>query len=197
MGASTQRDPLASNASKRKEHAGTKKFEWVHASLEKFRIKLKSTTPAVFQTAKGPAITCTSQTGSGEMGETTVDEMEMVFTGCATPAGAPCKGEFAKASGEITFTGFVWELGVIKKGGTKLTDQIGLDLPVFRHLTCGATAMTIAGGVIVPVKTNKMLLSQSLQSARPVPNKSRKDSKPTPKTCSKYRSKKNPSYRRP
>ena len=71
--------------------------------------------------------------------------------------------------GEIVSATMEGVLGVEKLGANSSKNKVGLDLfPIGRtgpimEFACGLTTISVRGSVIVPVKANKMLLTQTLK----------------------------------
>ena len=94
----------------------------------------------------------------------------MTFTGCAS-AGFECNSAGA-AAGEIVTKALEGQLGITKEfSGEPVKNKVGLSLfPVgktglFAEFMCGSIAFQLRGAVIVQVKTNKMLPSETLKYA--------------------------------
>jgi hypothetical protein len=123
---------------------------------------------AAFETVKRSLITCTSETGSGEYtGQKTLGGILLTFAGC-TQLGQKCTSLLA-AEGELVTNLLEGVLGVIGLGSTSASNKIGLELVpaekagAFMEFTCGLTAVTFRGAVIVPVVANKMLTATTLK----------------------------------
>jgi hypothetical protein len=143
---------------------GTKNFEWVPGPGAKplFTATSKAGTSATLQTVKGHSITCSGATTSGRFNTpATVVYTALTFTGCKTPAGVPCEVP-NNPQGEIRITGLQGRLGIIKKAAQPVKNKIGLRVYYFDSgLACGAESVGLKGSVIVPVKTNTMLITET------------------------------------
>jgi hypothetical protein len=148
---------------------GERKFEWMPGPGPKrhFTTSIKSATSVTLETVGGIKFSCTGETGSGEIfGDTSVAGVEMVLTGCVESADGGCLNRGEERNGEIVLSGLSGQLGVITKGETALKNKIGLDLtPVDFSFTCkaGDITGTVRGSLIVPVKTNAMVLTETLK----------------------------------
>jgi hypothetical protein len=114
----------------------------------------------------GGKIVCTGASGTGEYtGPHAVGAVAITLTGCE--AGFKCNS-IGQADGVVVLNPLEGTLGVIKKGATPNGNKIGLDLfpagkePLVAQLACGGPLIEIRGSVIVPVSTNKMLLTSTL-----------------------------------
>jgi hypothetical protein len=122
---------------------------------------------ATFETASHKTIVCKGESGTGEYATTdTAAAVVMSFTGCEGPGG-DCSSPGA-AAGEVVSRTLSGVLGVEKLGAT---DRIGLGLSptagpgTVMAFDCGATEVTVRGGVIAPLTANKMTTTQTLKLA--------------------------------
>ena len=147
---------------------GEKKFAWYPGVVKThFTTNSSELTAVTLQPAKGSPVTCTAETGRGEYtGPKTVSGVILTLTGCID-AGAQCMS--GAVAGEIVSNPLEGTLGVEKLGATSSKNKIGLDLfsvgktgPVV-EFACGLNTVSLRGSVIVPVKANKMRLTQTLK----------------------------------
>ena len=147
---------------------GKDAYEWEHG-VGKTHFSTKLAAGAVtLATTAGTNVTCTDETGSGEyFGLKTVGATVLRLTGCAE-LGQKCASSGAGA-GEVASRELEGELGVEKLGATSAKNKIALDLfPAGRtgpvaEMTCGSTTVALRGSVIVPLKANKMQVTQALK----------------------------------
>ena len=104
-------------------------------------------------------------------GDSSVNDVLMTLTGCQkSTASETCKTAGA-AAGEIVTDALRGSLGITEASKLGMAkNKLGIDLrPIHGEAvfaaTCGSTAVTVTGSVIVPVKTNKMAATQSLKFA--------------------------------
>jgi hypothetical protein len=143
-------------------------YEWSRGVVKAaFTTKLASGS-VTLQTAKGAKITCAGETSGGSYtGDKTVGGVVLRLTGCALAA-QQCTSAGAGA-GEVVSSSLEGVLGVEKLGASESKDKLGLDLfPSGRsgsvmEFSCGSTAVTLRGSVIVPVRANKMASSSTLK----------------------------------
>ena len=142
-------------------------YEWAPGVLKAgFTTKLTSGS-ATFETVKDSKVTCTGETSTGEYsGHKTVGGVVLALTGCER-SGEKCSS--GVVAGEIVSNPLEGVLGVEKLGANSSKNKIGLDLfPVGKtgpimDVSCGSTTISVQGSVIVPVKSNKMSLTQTLK----------------------------------
>src|SRR5205814_4125563 len=147
---------------------GERKYEWFSAyggnPLVKrgFTTKIKELTEAKLTTKGGEAITCKTESGSGEYSANkSVANVAMTFTGCHRGELGSCQTEEA-AEGEIVTPALRGNLGIVKKSiEGPIKDKIGLDLQpasgeTFAEFSCAGVSVVVTGSVIVEVKTNSM-----------------------------------------
>jgi hypothetical protein len=147
------------------------KYEWEPGIAKApFKTTLASGPVTLESAVKTSKVTCKGEAGRGEYtGRKTVGAVTLTLTGCElVTAKSDCRSAGALA-GEIVTNPLAGELGVEKLGATSATNKIGLDLyhpgkagPLM-EFKCGATAVTVQGSVIVPVKANKMSATQALK----------------------------------
>jgi hypothetical protein len=146
---------------------GTKTYSWLPGVVKRgFTITLKIGL-VTLEATKGLKVVCTGAAGEGEYaGAKTVSGVLLTLTGCEK-SGVKCQTA-GSAEGELVSELLAGKLGVISLGETAVKNKIGLDLApeagveAVLGFTCGAQAVSIRGSVIVPVTTNKMLLSSNL-----------------------------------
>lgn len=150
----------------------TGKYEWTDEIAKKgFTTAIRPSTKVVLEgTGKGK-VTCTGETGSGEItGKKSVGSVVMSFTGCES-AGARCTTA-GLGEGELRTSSLEGTLGaerITEKEG-KETAYPALDLfppgksgPLAEY-TCGSEATTtLSGSVIVPETGGKMLTTGALK----------------------------------
>jgi len=148
----------------------TGKYEWYPGVVKtSFTTKLASKGSVTFESAVTTwKMTCTGETSAGEYtGLRTVGGVVLTLTGCKR--GTEKYSSIGAAPEEIVTNPLEGVLGVVELGATSANDEIGLDLyPVGKtgplmEFSCGLTTVSIQGSVIVPVKTNKMSLTQALK----------------------------------
>jgi hypothetical protein len=151
------------------EVAGKTKFEWTptHENAGKknitFTSAMKAGNVATLETKAGSKVTCTAEktTGGEYTGLKTVGNVNVQFNGC-TSSGLKCNSTNPLGGPEeIKTKTLEGELGVEKKGATKVADKIGLDLKAVgggnvAEFECGGVKIIVKGSVIHNVKTNKM-----------------------------------------
>jgi hypothetical protein len=147
-------------------------YEWLRGPGPKpkftTRIKEATTTTATLETVAKRKVICTGETGGGEYtGKRTVGNVTFNFTGCQL-GGVSCASSGALA-GEVRTGLLQGALGVIKTSTEgPIKNTIGMDLaPVAEpgavtEFICGVSTMAVRGSVIVPVKSNAMLISENL-----------------------------------
>ncbi|HTU77849.1 MAG TPA: hypothetical protein VMF09_03740 [Solirubrobacteraceae bacterium] len=150
--------------------APTGKYELEVEALQKasFKTKLASGSMTLESAAASSKVTCTGESGGGEYtGQQTLAGAAMTLTGCTHHSEA-CASAGA-ASGEVVTRPLEGALGIDKRGKASTADKLGLALyPVgktgaFMEFSCGATDVSVRGAVIVPVKSDKMSLTQALK----------------------------------
>jgi hypothetical protein len=134
-----------------------------------FTMKIKATTVATLEMAGAKKMVCTGQTSAGEYsGLKTIANVTLTLTGCELE-GAKCTSASA-AEGEVVSTPLEGAIG-IEKTSTEgpLKDKVAMDLlpvggtgPVM-EFSCGLSAVSVSGSVLVPVKTNAMLATATLK----------------------------------
>ena len=147
---------------------GKKDYEWESGLLKAaFTTKMMSGS-VTFETVKDLRVKCTGETSTGEyIGPQTVGAVLVKLTGCERSS-ERCSSAGATA-GEIISRSHEGVLGVEKVGASSSKNKVGLDLfPVGNigsviEFSCGASTVSLRGSVIVPVKANKMSLTQVLK----------------------------------
>ncbi len=139
-------------------------FEWSLGAATAGADGVSFSAPAMaFEGAGGATVTCTGASGEGEYSDfRTITEVEIAFTGCGI-RGEPCTS-LGAVGGEIV-TGeldasLVWERRLSKKVSLELHSATGAS---FTEFVCGATAYAVRGAVLVSVKSDKMLATQTLK----------------------------------
>ena len=144
---------------------GKSDYEWEQGVVKTgFATRLTSGSITLESVAKS-TVTCSGETSGGEYtGVKTVGMVSLTLTGC-TRGTEKCAS--AATAGEIVTRALEGELGVEKLGATSAKNKIALDLHpktgVVAQFTCGATTVDVQGSVIVPIKSNKMYLTQALK----------------------------------
>jgi hypothetical protein len=149
---------------------GRSRYEW-HRGVARTRFTSKITEgAATFETVKGFAVTCSTETGTGEYtgtSLTTVGDVVLTFTGCER-LGQKCSTALA-AQGEIVTEPLEGVLGITELGKSALKNKIGLDLypggmtGFAMQFSCGTAQVSVRGSLIVPVPANRMLLRLKLK----------------------------------
>jgi len=150
---------------------GKDRYEWrPGVSDAAFQTSLASGAVTLETATTSAKTRCAGETGAGRYtGPRTVGDVTLALTGCKRSSES-CASAGA-AAGEIVTKPLEGALGVDKLGAKSAGDKIGLDLfPAGRagavvEFSCGATSLAVAGSVIVPVTTNKMLLSAKLRAS--------------------------------
>jgi|GEM_PF-1426353 len=153
---------------------GEKKYEWIGGPppKAKFTTKIKLDTKFLWQSVGGEKLECSGEKSGGEYtGPKTVGGIVITLNGCVL-AGAKCTSAGAK-EGEVVTKLLDGELGVIKASIEAVKDEIGLDLKAasgsdIAEFSCGALPVIWRGSVIVPLKANKGLLTETLKFAEKV-----------------------------
>jgi alpha-tubulin suppressor-like RCC1 family protein len=146
---------------------GTDGYEWDSGVVERhFTTAIKSAS-LTLETVKGSKVTCTGETSTGEYtGLKTVGGVVLTLTGCERSSEKCASGMVA---GEIVSRSLEGVLGVEKLGASSSKNKIGLDLysvgktGALLEFSCGSTTASVQGSVIVPVKADKMSLTQTLK----------------------------------
>jgi FG-GAP repeat len=144
-------------------------YEWEPGVLKAhFKTKLTSGSITLESAVKTSKMTCTGETSNGEYtGLKTVGGLVLTLTGC-TRGTEKCSSVGA-AAGEIVTKSLEGQLGFIEREPTASKDKIGLDLNpagitgLVVEFSCGSTVVSVQGSVIVPVKANKMSVTQALK----------------------------------
>jgi hypothetical protein len=162
----------------------SKEFSWRKGVKTKREFTIAGGEVVLAESATGEAkVRCTSYKSFGAFGTRGLYPLparkisarkvvwpEIVLSGCETPSGKVCWGSpGVEGSGEVGINLLPGELAIIKKGATAKEDEIGLVLVgkesvgfEIVEFICGSSAtgvgVRIQGSVILPVKTNEMLL---------------------------------------
>lgn len=149
----------------------TGKYEWHPGAVKAgFNTTIKTGTSAVLETTGKVQITCSGESGSGEVtGAKTVGGVTVRLTGCQS-AGRRCTTP-VHAEGEIESKKLEGTLGWIKHSGTNGSlYQVGLEYypadkggPVLEVSCAGAGPEAISGSVIVPVTTDAMATKATIK----------------------------------
>ncbi len=129
--------------------------------------------PVSFETATIPSfatsrilITCSSASGSGEVTGPQSTSESLTLSGCSAsglPGGASECQNHGAGSAEISTEALSGRIALIEAKGS----GVGLDLAgtggTIASFACGSVPVTLEGSVIVEVKPNKMLSSQTLK----------------------------------
>jgi len=148
----------------------TGRYEWEAGVLKTpFKTKLTSGSVTLESAVKSSKMTCTGEASTGEYtGHKSVGAVVLTLTGCVRST-EKCSSTGAAAE-EIVTNALEGELGVVELGATGASNKIGLDLyPVEKtgpvmEFSCGVNTVSVRGSVIVPVKANKMSLTQALKA---------------------------------
>ena len=149
-------------------------FKWEPGPGPKtnFTTTIKATTVATLEIVGGKSVVCTGETSTGQYtGLKTVGSLVLKLTGCEREA-AKCTSTGAAAEGEIVSTTLEGAIGIEKASvDGPLKDKVALDLlplggsgPVM-EFSCGLSALSVRGSVLVPVLTDKMLSAETLKYA--------------------------------
>jgi hypothetical protein len=138
------------------------KFEW-SSGPSKAGLTTAASGGAEFAKAVGAQLRCTGEQGSGTIATPkSLANVVMRFTGCEA-VGVKCASA-GHVQGEIETQPLEGKLGWISKPGLPgLLLQPAGGKGAFMEYGCGASPITISGGVIVPVKAGKMLASTVLK----------------------------------
>jgi hypothetical protein len=143
-------------------------FEWLPGpgASNKFSVA-KTSAFWTLEVGGGPKIVCTGGSGTGEYtSSNSVGAVALTLTGCVD--GFECNSP-GQQDGVVVLNPLEGTLGVIKAGATPKLNKIGLDLfpaghePFVAEFVCAGVAIQVRGSVIVPVTTNKMLLTSPLK----------------------------------
>jgi hypothetical protein len=148
---------------------GRSRYRWSSGALlnTHFVTTIAPNTTATMESRNGTVVTCDRETGGGRYtGRKLLGGMQLVFAGC-TEAGHPCQS-VGRAAGEIATSelyGFIGIISTSQRGPAR--NKIGLGIKAvnrqpFAEFACGALTVTIRGGVIAPLATNRMLLRETL-----------------------------------
>jgi len=130
-----------------------------------FATKIKELTEVKLETKGKASVSCTGETGDGTYSTVkTVGGITLTLTGCHRKAVGSCQSA-GGAPGEIVSTTLTGELGMIEGGKT------GLDLrpaggEVLAEFSCADVPVQVTGSVIVQVKPNSMLSTDTLKFAQ-------------------------------
>lgn len=146
---------------------GAGRYEWKPGASDAGLTTELISGSVLLETIDGLKVTCTNETSTGQYtGLKTVGDLVITLTGCEL-SGEPCSS--GTSTGEIVSNALEGVLGVETLGASPIQDKIGLNLysagglgPVM-SFSCGATTVSVRGSVIVPIKANKMLLTQTLK----------------------------------
>jgi hypothetical protein len=153
-----------------KEGTPEGKYEWELEVFQKAPFKTKLTSGAItLESAVATSkVTCTGEASGGEYaGMKTVAGVVLTLTGC-TRSGEKCSTA-GRTAGEIVTKSLEGILGIEKIGSTSAKDKVALELyPVGKtgplmEFSCAGTGVSVRGSVIVPVKPDKMSLTQALK----------------------------------
>jgi len=145
-------------------------YEWLPGvGKAGFTTKLTTGSFTLESAVKTSKLTCTGETSAGEYtGAKTVGGVVVTLTGCERAA-EKCSSAGA-AAGEIVTNALEGTLGVEAFGATSAADKIALELfpvteagPVM-EFSCAGTALSVRGSVIVPVASEKMLVTDMLKA---------------------------------
>jgi hypothetical protein len=161
-----------------------KKFEWypafgpngkgeektIEPSKRFYKAVSKELTAIKLETVKGEAVTCKKQTSEGEYtGPKTNRAFNIAFTGCES-AGLSCISTNPKATntGEILVKELLGVIGIEKVGLTAGADKIAnLFKPasgeILTEFECVGLKLVVKGEVMVPIKSNAMILTQTVK----------------------------------
>jgi hypothetical protein len=148
-----------------KIEAGINRFEWVPGpgSKPNFTTAIKPETKATLEIVGGSKVVCLGEASTGRYTGPKTLLTTIAFNGCGLNGGK-CTTS-GQAEGTIVTALLQGELGIVKKGTSSLTDQIGLDLSTpgneanWMEFSCGGVPVVVTkeSSLIKLVKTNKML----------------------------------------
>ena len=124
------------------------------------------------ETVGGAKLTCTSESGTGVYsgsGLTTVGSVVFSFGGCEL-AGSSCTSA-GGGVGQIVTNPLDGVLGVTRTAESRSANAVGLRLlaagesGLVMQFTCGSLPVSVRGSLILPVRTNRMLLRPALHFA--------------------------------
>ncbi len=164
--------------------ASEQKFEWypafgpngkgeeklVEPAKRFYTAVSKEGTAIKLETVKGEGVTCKKQISEGEYtGPKTNRAFNVTFTGCET-SGLPCISTNPKATnkGEILVKELDGVIGIEKFGATAAADKIAnVFVPtageIFTEFECSGLKLVVKGEVMVPIKANTMVLTQTVK----------------------------------
>ena len=148
-------------------------YEWLPGLAKTaFTMTGKAAAAATLETVGKRKITCSGQSGTGQFsGGSSVTGVLMTFTGCHTSTVSETCSSARAAAGEVVTDDLRGSLGITEASKLGMAkNKLGIDLrPIHGETvfaaTCGSSAVTATGSIIVPVKTNKMAATQSLKFA--------------------------------
>ena len=143
---------------------GSGSYEWHPGVVANAFTITDGATPVVLETTARTKIACTGAGGGGEYASAkTLTGVTLTFTGCELSGQTCASGSVA---GEVVTTPLAGALGVEKLGAEAAKDKIALRLyPTAGDVSdfdCGATAVSLRGSVLVPVKANRMSTAMAL-----------------------------------
>jgi len=136
------------------------RYEWTSGAAGS---AISTSGAAVTIETAGAKLTCTAEHGTGTISTAkTLSGVELRFSGCEL--GAKKCTTSGRAAGEIETKPLAGELGwtLKSRGKAGLAIRPASSGP-FAEYFCGSSLYTLTGGVTVPVKTNKMAVSQTLK----------------------------------
>jgi Subtilase family len=146
---------------------GSDSHEWQPGAVNPAFTTRSTSRSVTLEPVTGAKVVCTSEASAGEYsGSHTVGGVVLTLTGCERSGESCASGAVA---GEIVSSPLEGVLGIEKLGATASKDKIGLELhplgstaPVVAF-SCGLTAVSVTGAVIVPLAADKMTATQTLK----------------------------------
>ncbi|HTR88828.1 MAG TPA: S8 family serine peptidase [Solirubrobacteraceae bacterium] len=137
---------------------GGDSYEWHSRVTEKAFTIADDARPAVLETTARTKVTCAGASGAGEYtGAKTTAHVTLELTGCSLAGQSCASGGIA---GQVATVPLEGELGIEKLGATARQNRIALHLYTtaadVSQFHCGATAVSVSGSVLVPVRANRM-----------------------------------------
>ncbi len=135
----------------------------------KFTTKIKESTVATLETIHKKQVVCKDEASTGELsGPKTIGNVVVTFTACEM-GGSKCSSADA-GEGEVVTKTLEGALGIEQKSSEgPIKNKIAMDLlpvgesgPVM-EFSCGPTAVSVKGSVLVPVKSNTMMSVATLK----------------------------------
>jgi hypothetical protein len=127
-----------------------------------FATELTSGSVKLESAVKASTMTCTGESSEGEYtGQKTLAGVVLKLTGCVRGAEKCTSAD--KSAGEVVSGALEGVLGWEAKAAKKVALELYPRAGAFMAFSCGATSVSVRGSVIVPVKANKMSMTQALK----------------------------------